>query len=212
MLGLVQFVSDRMLNLNRFEVESPTSRQNHQIIVDCMSILLFLGQGVRNTLIGHRPCLFARHSPIKDIQKVMESFCCIIFIDPKNSLNIMKALGIEVSYCQTKLHEIATSEVTKIEADLKDGVRLARLFELLQHTSTLGLKLQLPEKGASEKFIEKINNINCSIILKVLGQEGLSINRIDASDISSGKTIKIFSLLYTIIYEYQLLRLKRLPP
>ncbi|KAK0179815.1 hypothetical protein PV327_005531 [Microctonus hyperodae] len=162
-----------------------------------LSIVYFLDYAKRNKLIGHDPCLFHKKANNKDSRAILLTFSREVLSGVGDITKILRTHGYIVSHKQTYLDEYNYA-VKDISSDLRDGVRLCRVMELIIGDRTLTIQCRVP----SISRLQKIHNVDLS--LKALIKAGYQITGdIDAKSIVDGHREKTLSLLWQIIYKFQ---------
>ncbi|KAL6990794.1 hypothetical protein U1Q18_008916 [Sarracenia purpurea var. burkii] len=118
-----------------------------------------------------------------------------------NLLAHLAIVGYKVSYQQSPLNEYDFT-VTDLFEDLRDGVRLCRAIQLLQHDASILMKIVVPSDT------HKKNMVNCGIAMQHLKQVGVPLFDEDGTiiveeDIVSGDKELTLSLLWNIFVHLQ---------
>jgi len=122
------------------------------------------------------------------------AFCADMVIAHGDIVRRLRSIGYNLTYKQTHLDEV--NYAVKSLNDLRDGIRITRVVEILFKGSPLSQKLRLP---AISK-LQKIYNVNLAFtrISEHISIEG----NIATRDIVNGHREKILSLFWQIIYKY----------
>ncbi|KAK0096791.1 hypothetical protein PV326_004426 [Microctonus aethiopoides] len=170
---------------------------NKFLLKKFLSIVYFLDYAKRNKLIGHDPCLFHKKAINKDSRAILLTFSREVLSGVGDITKILRTHGYVVSHKQTYLDEYNYA-VKDISSDLRDGVRLCRVMELIIGDRTLTSQCRVP----SISRLQKIHNAD--LALKALIKAGYQITGdIDAKSIVDGHREKTLSLLWQIIYKFQ---------
>ena len=104
-----------------------------------LALILFLdaARGA-DILDGRCPCLFVPAAGIKSSREVLVAFCKEVLRGEGDPLRHLINLGYSVTHTQTRLEE-AEWGVTSLAVDLRDGLRLARVTELLARAAPMSL-------------------------------------------------------------------------
>ncbi|CAH8826822.1 unnamed protein product [Trichobilharzia szidati] len=172
-------------------------------------------------LIKYDPCLFRVKSHIKSTSSLLMQFAQYFLYGVNNLVRQISYLGAEVKVNQTQLDEYQFN-VENLAVDLRDGVRLVKLAELLIPTLSPAMSIQkqptiVVEPGSLMSMVrfpaisrlQKIHNVG--LALKAFQQYG-EISMVDGSlidprDIVDGHREKTLTLLWCILLRYQVLAL-----
>lgn len=121
-------------------------------------------------------------------------FCADMVAAHGDIIRRLRSIGYNLNHKQTHLDEV--NYAVKNLNDLRDGIRITRVVEILFKGSSLSSKLRLP---AISK-LQKVYNVNLALnrISKHISVEG----NISAQDIVNGHREKILSLFWQIIYKF----------
>ncbi|KAK2835151.1 hypothetical protein Q5P01_015635 [Channa striata] len=162
-------------------------------------LVCFLDKAKESRLIEHDPCLFCVDAEFKTSRDLLLAFSRD-FLSGEGILPHLGYLGLPVSHVQTPLDEFNFA-VKNLAVDLKCGVRLVRVMELLVQDWSLSAKLRLPAISR----LQKIHNVD--VALQVLRSKGVDLkdehgSTIDSRDIVDGHREKTLSLLWKIIFAF----------
>ncbi|XVE51131.1 hypothetical protein DITRI_Ditri02bG0014400 [Diplodiscus trichospermus] len=152
---------------------------------------------------GGSPLLFSVSSGIKSSRRVLNDFLSSdVMHGEGNLLAHLVIVGYKVSHQQSALVEF-DFQVSDLFMDLQDGVRLCRVIQLLQHDSSVLMKIVVPSDT------QKKNLANCSVALQYLRQAGVMLCdedgvKIMGDDIADGDKELTLSLLWNIFVHLQL--------
>lgn len=179
------------------------TQMNKFMLKKFLFLVYFLDHSKINKLIRHDPCLFHKKANIKDSRALLLAFSREVLSGIGDITKVLKSYEYVVSYKQTYLDEFDYA-VTSIQNDLRDGVRLCRVMELISGRSDLTRQCRMPTISR----LQKIHNVD--IALKALLQCGYALTgNIDARSIADGHREKTLSLLWQIIYKYQAPRFEK---
>ncbi|KAG5516511.1 hypothetical protein RHGRI_037278 [Rhododendron griersonianum] len=156
-----------------------------------------------DALDGGSPLLFTLQSKTKSSgQLICDFLSSDVMHGEGNLLAHLVIVGYKVSHHQSPLNEYDFS-VTELFVDLRDGVRLCRAIQLLQHDTSILTKILVPSDS------HKKNVANCGIAMQHLKQAGVPLFDEDGSvivgeDIVSGDKELTLSLLWNIFIHLQL--------
>ncbi|XP_038063476.1 abnormal spindle-like microcephaly-associated protein homolog [Patiria miniata] len=157
-------------------------------------LVFFLDRAKLTRLIDHDPCLFCKDSEFKSSRDILLHFSREYLRGEGDLTRHLSFMGYNVTHRQTALDEFDFS-VTKLATDLRCGVRLARIVELLIKDWTLSSQLRVPAISR----LQKIHNVE--ITLKALKLDG---GGVDARAIVDGHREKTLELLWRIIFQFQI--------
>ncbi|OMO76771.1 IQ motif, EF-hand binding site [Corchorus capsularis] len=152
---------------------------------------------------GGSPLLFTISSGIKSSRQVLNDFLSSdVMHGEGNLLAHLVIVGYKVSHQQSALVEF-DFQVSDIFTDLQDGVRLCRAIQLLQHESSILMKIILPSDT------HKKNLANCGVALQYLRQAGVMLcdedgMKITGDDVADGDKELTLSLLWNMFVHLQL--------
>ena len=205
LLGLSRFLVMRLLSNPDIltEFAHPTVphcyREGHQEALNrfalkkFLELVYFLDIAKESRLIRHNPCLFCPDSQFKTSRDVLITFSKDYLSGEGDITKHMAYMGYSVNHKQTKLDEFDYA-VTNIKTDLRCGLRLAKVAELVTG-STINSNMRVPAVSR----LQKVHNTD--VALAAYKEGGLNIpNSIAVEDIVAGHMEKILTLLWTIIF------------
>ena len=205
---LGSFLSDRLLkNCQIVDTYShPTAphsfREGYSLAVSqyivkkFILLVVFLDQAKLTRLIDHDPCLFQLTSSIKSSRDMLQAFSSKYLAGEGDIIKHLLHMGFAVTQTQTALDEYDYA-VTNLAVDLRDGLRLARLVEVLTCNWKLSKQLRVP---AATKM-QKLHNIQ--IALKALEEHLPLPAGVTAESIVEGHKEKSLTLLWSIIFHFK---------
>eukprot|EP00064_Thunnus_orientalis_P020181 superscaffoldBa00005417_g20313 len=163
-------------------------------------LVCFLDKAKESRLIEHDPCLFCMDAEFKTSKDLLLAFSRDFLSGEGILPRHLGYLGLPVSHVQKPLDEFNFA-VKNLAVDLKCGIRLVRVMELLVQEWSLSEKLRLPAISR----LQKVHNVD--IALKVLKSKGVDLKDehgsvIDSRDIVDGHREKTLSLLWKIIFAF----------
>ncbi|KAA8589418.1 hypothetical protein FQN60_012783 [Etheostoma spectabile] len=211
-LGLAMFILQRLLwnpdiaaqyrhakvpNLYKDGHEEALSRFT---LKKLLLLVCFLDKCKQSRLIEHDPCLFCLDAEFKTSKDLLLAFSRDFLSGEGILPRHLGYLGLPVSHAQTPLDEFNFA-VKNLTVDLKCGIRLVRVMELLIQEWSLSAKLRLPAISR----LQKVHNVD--IALQVLKSKGVDLKDehgsiIDSRDIVDGHREKTLSLLWKIIFAF----------
>nr|CAI5858332.1 unnamed protein product [Callosobruchus analis] len=166
-----------------------------------LTLVYFLDQAKNKKLIPHDPCLFCRQRDVKDPVKESKELLFRLAKEVVSSIGditkFLKYLDYVVTHHQTYIHEFEYA-VQHLGVDLRDGVRLTKLMEIILLRNDLTEKLRVPAISR----LQKIHNVQ--VVFDALKEAGYDIlYEISAKDIADGHKEKTLSFLWQIIYKFE---------
>ncbi|KAJ9587882.1 hypothetical protein L9F63_018694 [Diploptera punctata] len=178
------------------------------ILKKFLLLVYFLDKSKEKRLISHDPCLFCRNAELKvsrifigkSSREILLSFSRELLSGIGDITKHLKSLGYVVTQNQTYLDEFQYA-VSCLGVDLRDGVRLTRVMEIILQKRFLLRELRVPAVSR----LQKIHNV--SVAITALKNAGYILTGgITAKDICDGHREKTLSLLWQIIYKFQIPR------
>uniref|UniRef100_A0A4W6F7B8 Assembly factor for spindle microtubules n=1 Tax=Lates calcarifer TaxID=8187 RepID=A0A4W6F7B8_LATCA len=166
-------------------------------------LVCFLDKAKESRLIEHDPCLFCVDAEFKTSKDLLLAFSRDFLSGEGILPRHLSYLGLPVSHVQKPLDEFNFA-VKNLAVDLKCGIRLVRVMELLIQDWSLSAKLRLPAISR----LQKVHNVD--IALQVLKSKGVDLkdehgSTIDSRDIVDGHREKTLSLLWKIIFVFHVI-------
>ncbi|XP_045520259.1 protein abnormal spindle [Pieris brassicae] len=207
-VGLTTFVVQRMFRNPLLKNKKSKSAPNmqHPAYVDAVKksllkkfflLVYFLDKAKEKKLISHDPCLFRRNALCKESREILIRFTRELIAAIGDINKHLRPTGYVVTHKQTYLDEYKYG-VNNIAVDLRDGVRLTKVSEIILLKENLMKQLRTP---AISRF-QKIHNVD--VALKALRLENFSIEgEITATDVADGHREKTLSLLWQLIHVFR---------
>lgn len=159
-------------------------------------IVFFLDCAKNRKLISHDPCLFMRSAKFKESREIAVAFARELLAGIGDVNRHLTAIGCKLTVKQTFLDEFQYGVQELL--DLRDGVRLVRVMELILNTTGLLGKVRVP---AISK-LQKVHNVE--VAMTALREAGYVIcGDIQAKHVAEGHREKTLSLLWQLIYKFQ---------
>ncbi|KAK0154627.1 Abnormal spindle-like microcephaly-associated [Merluccius polli] len=164
-------------------------------------LVCFLDKAKESRLLEHDPCLFCMDAEFKTSKDLLLAFSRDFLSGEGILSRHLGYLGLPVSHVQTPLDEFNFA-VKNLAMDLKCGIRLVRVMELFLQDWSLSRRLRLPAISR----LQKVHNMD--IAFQVLKAKGIDLrdehgSTIDSRDIVDGHREKTLSLLWKIIFAFQ---------
>ncbi|KAM4738484.1 abnormal spindle-like microcephaly-associated protein isoform 2-T2 [Anableps anableps] len=212
-LGLAMFILQRLLWNPDIAAEFRHARVPHLYkdgheealsrftLKKLLLLVCFLDKAKESRLIEHDPCLFCVDAEFKASKDLLLAFSRDFLSGEGILPRHLAYLGLPVSHVQTPLDEFNFA-VKNLAVDLKCGIRLVRVTELLVQDWSLSAKLRLPAISR----LQKVHNVD--VALQLLKGKGIDLKDesgsiIDSRDIVDGHREKTLSLLWKIIFAFQ---------
>ncbi|OWF49690.1 abnormal spindle-like microcephaly-associated protein homolog [Mizuhopecten yessoensis] len=162
-------------------------------------LIFFLDQAKSNRLINHDPCLFCKDSEFKSTKAMLIQFSRNYLSGEGDVTKHLGYLGYVVTHQQTSMDEFDYA-VTNLATDLRDGIRLTRILELLTNHWDLSKKLRTPAISR----LQKVHNME--VVFKALTTQGVTFDnekKITPKDLCDGHREKTLHVLWGLILQYQ---------
>ncbi|EDW84245.1 uncharacterized protein Dwil_GK14035 [Drosophila willistoni] len=160
-------------------------------------LLLFLDQAKEKRIVMHNPCLFVKKSPHKETKDILLRFASELLANIGDITRELRRLGYVLQHKQTFLDEFNYA-FTNIAIDLRDGVRLTRVMEIILLRDDLTRQLRVPAISRLQRVY------NVKLALGALSSADFQLGGdISAPDIVDGHREKTLSLLWQIIYKFR---------
>ncbi|XP_061884510.1 abnormal spindle-like microcephaly-associated protein [Entelurus aequoreus] len=212
-MGLAMFILQRLLWNPDIAAEfrhpkvPHLYKDGHEEALSCFTLkkllllVCFLDKAKESRLMEHDPCLFCMDAEFKKSKDLLLAFSRDFLSGEGILPRHLGYLGLPVSHVQTPLDEFNFA-VGNLAVDLKCGIRLVRVMELLIKQWGLSAKLRLPAISR----LQKVHNVD--ITFQVLKSRGVDLKDelgqiIDSRDIVDGHREKTLSLLWKIIFSFQ---------
>ncbi|KAF7997710.1 hypothetical protein HCN44_008883 [Aphidius gifuensis] len=208
LIGLTKFLLTRFFNdpfiqqkhshpLTTLKLSSFLPNLNKFIVKKFLLFVYFVDYAKNNKLIGHDPCLFHKKATYKESREILLTFSRETLSGVGDITKILRTHGYIVTQKQTYIDEYDYA-VKDLSVDLRDGVRLCRVMELITGLKTLTCRCRVPAISR----LQKIHN--AELALTALRDSGYIIaGHIDAKAVADGHREKTLSLLWQIIYKFQ---------
>ena len=162
------------------------------------SLVLFLDTA-RNSQMLTLPTLFKKTSEHKSTKDYLSYFCKEFLKGEGDLVRHLSTMQYNVSFVQTYIDEFDYT-VTNLAIDLRDGVRLARLIELLTNQFDKSSLLRVPAVSR----LQKLHNVG--ITVKYVKDTGIDESA-NTKTIVDGDRDKTLVLLWRIMYHFDLQKL-----
>ncbi|XP_030375918.1 protein abnormal spindle [Scaptodrosophila lebanonensis] len=160
-------------------------------------LLLFLDRAKQQRIVKHNPCLFVKQSPHKETKDILLRFSSELLANIGDITRELRRLGYVLQHKQCFLDEFNYA-FNNLAIDLRDGVRLTRVMEIILLRDDLTKQLRVPAISRLQRIF------NVKLALGALGAADFQLGGdISAADIVDGHREKTLSLLWQIIYKFR---------
>lgn len=207
--GLTTFIIQRMFKNPRLKNKNSKSSAPNMLLpayVEAIKkftlkkffmLVFFLDQAKQRKLISHDPCLFCRNAVCKESREIIIRYTRELIAGIGDITKHLRPLGYVVSHKQSYLEEYKYA-VHNLALDIRDGVRLTKVMEIIMMKN--GLLNQLRTPAISR--LQKIHNVQ--VAMTALKEANFVIvGEITATDIADGHREKTLSLLWQIIHVFR---------
>ena len=178
---------DQQGNLNRFTT------------MMMLSLVLFLDRAKSARVLDNDPSLFKKEGTIKSSMDMIHHFFDGVLGGGGDIAKQLRQIDYNVEHSQTALAEYPFA-VSNLASDLKDGVRLCKLVEILTNDSGPMSQVKCP---ANSPAVMK-HNINLALdAFQKMGCNAKLCAR--AEDIINGRSDRSISLLWNIMMHWQIM-------
>lgn len=162
-----------------------------------LSVVLLIDR-MKTAHITPFPTLFMKNSEIKSSKNVLIALCKEFLKSEGDVIRHLAACNYQVTFEQTAVDEYDYT-VVNIMNDLKDGVRLTKLMEILTKIAPNTLLKQLRVPAVNR--LNKIYNVNVAMSQLV---DFNVYNPIEAKDIVEGNRDKTLVFMWQLLYGFEL--------
>lgn len=168
-----------------------------------LTLIYFLDQAKQRKLILHDPCLFSKNAPFKESRDIFIQFSKETISGIGDITKYLHPIGYILQYKQCYIEEYDFA-VINLYADLKNGVVLARVMEIILLTEGITKLLRVP----SISRLQKVHNVKLTFDALVKSNFTIS-GGVEPKDIVAGEKDKVLSFLWQIINQFQVPRLNK---
>ena len=149
----------------------------------------------RTTELMAKACLFQSTAEYKSSQEVIAAFCRLFLKGEGDITRHLMSIGCKLHFVQSYVDEF-DYRLSSVTTELRDGVRLVKLMDLLTKSRDLCQQLRVPAVSR----LQKLHNV--SLVLNRLYRP--TDPRPDAKQIVDGHRDMTLMLLWKILYTYEL--------
>ena len=165
------------------------------VIYRLLVLFVFLDKAKRQNILEKSSRLFMNDSKVKSSQDVLLTFCREFMAAEGNLVKHLARVGMKVTYVQKTVDEIDFS-IINLAVDLRDGVRLARMTEILTGLPRNSLLSTLRLPAVSR--LQKLHNVSTAI--KALKKFGVPISDdVAAHHIVDGHREMVLKLMWFVV-------------
>ncbi|KAH8417141.1 hypothetical protein KR222_004381, partial [Zaprionus bogoriensis] len=205
-VGLSHYILNRLFR-NKFEeqkynkaytlTEEYAETIKKHTLQKILFLLLFLDQAKQKRIIKHNPCLFVKKSPHKETKDILLRFSSELLANVGDITRELRRMGYVLQHKQTFLDEFDYA-FNNLAVDLRDGVRLTRVMEVILLRDDLTQQLRVPAISRLQRIF------NVKLALGALQQADFQLGGdISAADIVDGYREKTLSLLWQLCYKFR---------
>lgn len=133
-----------------------------------LMLLYFLDMAKQKKIMKHNPCLFMKMSEYKETKSLLFRFSSILFGNVGDIQRDLKRIGIVLLHKQTYLDEYEYA-FRNLAIDLRDGVRITKVIEILLMRDDLSDRLRVPAISR----LQRVHNVD--LALKALKESEFEI-------------------------------------
>ncbi|GMI44842.1 hypothetical protein TrCOL_g13093, partial [Triparma columacea] len=167
----------------------------HRVI----TLIALLDKSRNANILDKTPCLFNVNGEVKSTKDLLQNICRDFLSGEGDFIKHLKHMGLDVTYQQKFIDEYDFA-VENLAVDLRDGIRLCRMTEILTGDTKFGLSKKLRVPAVSR--LQKLHNVG--IALKGLADAGVGVGTLTAKDVVDGNRQGVLSLLWRCMVHFKL--------
>ncbi|PIK43592.1 putative abnormal spindle-like microcephaly-associated protein-like isoform X1 [Apostichopus japonicus] len=160
-------------------------------------LVFFLDKAKLTRLIDHNPCLFCKDAQYKSSRDLLLEFSRHYLKGEGDITRHLNYIGFSVTHVQKAIDEFDYA-VLNLAKDLRDGIRLVRVTELLTKNWLLSHELRCPAISR----LQKVHNVQVALDALTSSAES-SVGGVEAKAIVDGHREKTLQLLWSIIFAFK---------
>jgi abnormal spindle-like microcephaly-associated protein len=174
MVGLSSFIVNRLFKDRYLEAKHNRLSADYEkhmkkfTFKRFLCLLFFLDSAKSRKLIKHNPCLFVKNAPYKETREILIRFASYLVSSVGDIVKFLSRFGYKLTHKQTYLDEFDYA-FKNLAVDLRDGIRLTRVMEIILLREDLSPLLRVP----SISRLQKVHNVN--LAMKALSDAGFEI-------------------------------------
>lgn len=165
------------------------------VLTRLLVLVVFLDKAKVASILDRVPRLFAKESKVKSTKDVLASLCRDFLSSEGDITKHLSRIGVTVGYKQEPIDELDFT-VENLAADIRDGVRLARMAEILFNVKPKSLLATLRLPAVSR--LQKLHNVG--VVLDILNERGVpNLTEVASHHIVDGYREQVLQLLWAVI-------------
>jgi abnormal spindle-like microcephaly-associated protein len=179
------------------------SEMRDLVLYRLMVLIFFLDRAKEKNILDKEPRLFSKSSSVKSSSDVLLALCRGFLSSEGNLIKHLSRIGLTVSYKQDRVDELEYS-VTNLAVDLRDGVRLTKMAEIL--TDALPKSFMATLRLPAVSRLQKMHNVGTA--MSSLRDFGVDIpDDVHTHHIVDGHREMVLKLMWSVIVQCCLPRL-----
>jgi abnormal spindle-like microcephaly-associated protein len=165
-----------------------------------LTLIIFLDRAREANILDKLPRLFVKSAKVKSTSEVLITLCRDFLSAEGNIIKHLSRIGLTVSYKQSPIDEIDYT-IQNLATDLRDGVRLGRMTEILtcREPKSILSMLRLPAVSR----LQKLHNVGS--VLEILRKDGVtSAGDIAPHHIVDGHREMVLKLMWSVLAHFGL--------
>ena len=160
-----------------------------------LDLIFFLDKAKIKNILPLVPRLFVKDSKVKSSRDVLVAVCRDFLSQEGDITKHLARIGLKVYYSQEPIDEIDYS-IDNLAIDIRDGVRLARMTEILSNRAPKSLLVTLRLPAISR--LQKLHNVGAA--LEALYNSGVQgVLQIAAHHIVDGHREMVLKLMWAVV-------------
>ncbi|KAL4961677.1 putative calmodulin-binding protein Sha1 [Aspergillus stella-maris] len=221
---LAKFLDAFLIQNQDIEQNGESGTNDHDVLLDAyrrtalrsIMMVILLDEAKKSCKAYSSRCLFLASSPYKTSSAVLQALARFLLPSCGDVGKAVSQIDVRLTYEQLPLEEY-NYEITNLAVDLRDGVRLTRLVELLLYPSSnraqtafvansngqwpLSRKLKFPCLGRAVKMF----NVKTALDALTLTKEGRQlVSSVCSADIVNGHREKTIAILWGLFSNWGL--------
>lgn len=157
-LGLSRFIITHMFRdsyletkYNKYQHQSAYAENIKKFTLRrFLFVILFLDKAKQSHLIKHNPCLFVKNAPYKETNEILKKFASMVIANFGDIIRYLKRVDYLLVHKQTCIDEFNYA-FSNLAVDLRDGVRLTKVMEVILLRDDLTKNLRAPAISRLQK-------------------------------------------------------------
>lgn len=163
-----------------------------------LTLIIFLDRAGEANILDKVPMLFVKTAKVKSTSEVLITLCRDFLSAEGNIIKHLYRIGLTVSYKQSPVDEIDYT-IENLATDLRDGVRLGRMTEILtcREPKSVVNCLRLPAVSRLQKLY------NVGYVLDTLRKDGVTgVDDIVPHHIVDGHREMVLKLMWSVLAHF----------